>query len=135
MLLFLLACGTPDTSITATGDDTGGADGAPVAEIDPTELVWTDVDVGYSFVQDLTVRNVGVGDLTVYQIDLLSDTGDAYIFDQVQNAVIPAGAEQSWPVTCDLPTAETATASMRVRTDDPAAAEVQVPCTCTPAAG
>lgn len=132
LVLALLACGQPDVNLGSNTDDNTGLTGSAVAEITPAELVWTDADVGFSSVLDLTITSVGDGDLEVYEIALMNDTTGTYVFDRVRDETIAPGEAKTWPVTCDLEEAITAEANLRVRTNDPDATEVSVPLSCSP---
>lgn len=137
VVLGLLAagCAPQDTGFGTGTDDPVGQTGDPIAEITPAELVWTDVDVGYSFVEELTITNVGDGDLAIYEIAILTDPSEAFLLDTAANITLEPAAQQSWQVTCDLATDAVAEGTLRVRTNDPAATEVVVPMTCTPTTG
>lgn len=132
ILLSLLACGVPDTGFGTTDDYEEGLTGEAKAEISPAELVWNDADVGYSSSLDLTIASVGDGELTVYEIALMADTTDTFVFDRVQDVTLAPGESDSWRVTCDLEEAITAEAYLRVRTNDPDQTEVSVPLSCSP---
>lgn len=134
LLLAFLACGEPDTTFANPGDDTAsGVEGTATASITPAELVWTAVDVGYSSVLQLTIASVGDGDLVLYDLSLLNDTTESFVFDRVEDLTLAPGESETFDVTCDLETAITAEANIRVRTNDTTQAEVSVPLTCSPA--
>ena len=135
LLIVILACGQPDTTFAGSGgdDDPSGLDGTATASITPAELVWTGVDVGYSSELQLTIASVGDGDLTVYDLSLLNDTTESFVFDRVEDLTLAPGESESFDVTCDLESAITAEATIRVRTNDATQTEVSVPLTCSPA--
>lgn len=129
----LVGCGGSETGIDAKDGTHTGTTGDPVADISPAEIVWDAAPVGYSVSEQLSITNVGDGVLEIYEISLLNDTTDTFVFDNVSNVELEAGLGDTWEVTCDLEQDSPATASLRIRTNDPEKVEVTVPLTCNPA--
>lgn len=129
----LAGCGGSETGIDAKDGTNPAPTGDPVAEISPTEIVWDAAPVGYSVSETLSITNTGDGVLEVYEISLLNDTTDTFVFDNVADVELDPGLGDSWEVTCDLEQDSPATAALRIRTNDPKQVEVQVPLTCNPA--
>jgi hypothetical protein len=126
-------CAGSETGIGSDGNNLEGPVGEPVAAISPTEIVWDAAPVGYSVTADLSIANSGDGNLEVYEISLLSDSSDSFVFDNVADVTLEPDASQTWSVTCDLEEAITAEASLRIRTNDDTQVEVIVPLTCVAA--
>lgn len=133
LILSVIACSGNNTGFSSNPDEVDGPAGDAAVVIRPLELVWTDLDVGYSYSQDLTLESTGTGDLIVYDIRIVADALDAFFVDEIEDLVMPSGDVQSFPVVADLEVAKPASGTLRIRTNDVNAIEVLVPLNAYPA--
>lgn len=130
-LLFLGACAT-DAGVGGGQDTELAGDG--VMSLAPVPMIFTDLDAGFSSSQDLVVTNTGTGDLTIYDAALVADPSDAFDFVEVdEDLILEAGASQSWIVSATLPGTDMASGTLRIRSNDAAATQVDVALCAYPA--
>lgn len=132
LLVTILACSGNNTGFSTNPGQVDGPSGDGSAVISPLELVWTDLELGYSYSQELTIESAGTGDLIVYDLRVTTDPADAFFFDDVEDFVLPTGESASFPVVADLEVAEAATGTLRVKTNDLENIEVLIPLTAYP---
>ena len=102
--------------------------GAPAMEITPLSLAFGDTAVGETRELPLTFRNSGTGPLLIQSI---TPTLPQFVITGASNAVIAAGAQQSFPVRFAPTAAGLLTGALTVASNDPARPAFTVPVTGT----
>lgn len=132
LILSILACSGNTTGFSSNPDQADGPSGDAAVVISPLEMVWTDLEVGYSYSQNITLESTGTGDLIVYDIRIVADAVDAFFIDEIEDLVMPPGDVKSFPVVADLDVAKPASGTLRVKTNDVNAIEVLIPLSAYP---
>lgn len=127
LILALAGCANTSTGLSSNPDQVDGQEGDAKVVITPTELTWTDLEVGYSYSQTFTLESVGDDDLLVYEIKIVADPLDGFVFDEVEDLVMPPGDLKDFPIVADLETDEPATGTLRIKTNDVDQLEVLIP--------
>lgn len=134
-LALTVGCTTTNQGFSnADTHQTGGVPGAGSLEVEPTELVWTDLDYENQIAssQPIKLTNTGDGTLKVYSV-ALSDSGDGtfYIEDQGQKHLAP-GEDREYTVVATLTEYAMVTGNLQIRSSDADHATVDVPLTAYP---
>lgn len=128
LALGLVGCAQTDTGLGTgnTGDDTI-VTGTGRMELDKTEIVISDIELGYSKSESFTVTSVGDANLQIYEIRIVADVTDSFYFDEVDDVELAVGQTASYTVVADLNSDAPAEGELRLKTSDPDANALIVP--------
>jgi hypothetical protein len=121
------------TGFSSTPEENEGVQGNAVLALSDDALVILDAQVGYSRDGSLTATSAGDGNLLVYEVALLDNTEQIFYFEEPESTLTVApGQALTWRVVATLEREEPAFATLRVRTNDPAANDLRVPVSVYP---
>lgn len=130
-LLSLLACSGTDTVVGAGGNEISTVPEDAAAQLSAISFEWTDVALGYSNSQELTVGSVGEGALQIYEIKLVTNVQSAFYFDEVEDISLEPGQSAPYPIVINLDAdwdvSTYAEGTLRVKTNDVDCVSVMIP--------
>jgi hypothetical protein len=126
-LSLLVGCSPQDTGLSNGPDDQELATGTGKMELDVTEIVISDIMLGYSKSAQFTVTSTGDANLQIYEIRIVADESDVFFFEEVEDIEFAPGQGDTFTVVADLDVAAAADGSLRLRTSDPDNATVTLP--------
>lgn len=131
-LTFLVGCAPQDTTLTNGNDDNDIVTGTGRMTLDVTELVISDIQLGYSKSSRFVISSVGDANLQIYEIRIVADADDTFYFAEVEDIELAPEQTKEFSVNADLDTAEPSFGELRLRTSDPDAANFILPLAAYP---
>jgi len=134
-LALICACGA-ETGFQNTDDDGDFVEGNGKLEWLPAELVFTDLLQSITVSQMLKLTSAGENNLVVYEVRVLNSGGGVFYMGEEEGQITLApGTSREFPVTATMDEwAAEAIGSVRVKTNDPDAIVLEIPCSATPSA-
>jgi hypothetical protein len=127
VLAALIACQS-STGFSSNPNENEGVEGTPILTLSAQELLILDAEVGFSRSGELTGTNTGDGNLKIYEVSVLDDAAQVMYFEEPDQTLTLAPTQSlTWRVVATLETAEPASATLRIRTSDPAANDLRIP--------
>lgn len=127
VLVLLAGCGPQDTAFSNGNGDPDLPTGTGRMEIDKTEILVENINVGYSQSEQFTIKSVGDANLLIYEIRVVTDVDDVFFFDEVEDLEFPPGQEETYSVVADLEVDAPSDGELRIRTNDRDYANLIVP--------
>ena len=130
MLTFLfIACVTGDQTFGAVNEVTGQDQGLAKLEYQPSEIIFTDVDVDFLSSGTLTISSVGDGALSIDKVDITNSADGAFYMDEASTEDLSLLPEISrdFIVTVLMETADVYLGELRVRSNDEDYRDLRIP--------
>lgn len=133
--LALLSACTAETGFQNKAQDNATSEGAGKLELYPSELVWTDLEIGVVESQFLKITSAGEEPLRVYDITVVSSDEGQFSIEAVDEFELEPGQVREFSVQCALSAAEQAVGELRIRNTDPDQNDLRMTLTASPAGG
>lgn len=131
-LLTLAACGDTETGFQQGTDNNATEEGGGVLEFFPTELVWTDLEVGVTASQYAKITSVGTEPLSVYEIGVVSSADGQFTVEDIESFDLQPDGEREFTVQCTLTAEALVEGELRVRSNDADQTDLRISLTATP---
>lgn len=134
LLASLVGCGGETGFQNGTGDN-ATTDASGKMEVYPSELVWTDLEVGIAESQYMKITSAGDEPLRVYDINVVSTAQGQFYMEPVDEFELEKGHTEEFSVKCTLAEAAEAVGELRIKSSDPDQLDLRLTLTAEPAEG
>lgn len=131
-LIALAGCGDTETGFQQGTGENATEEGAGGLELYPSELVWSDLEVGVAASQYAKITSVGAEPLKVYEISVVSSAEGQFTVEEIEEFELQPGGEREFTVQCTLSADAPAAGELRIRNNDADQLDLRIPLTATP---
>ena len=132
LLTSLLGCTAGETEFSDADVETNPADGTGEMAYSPAEFVFTDVEIGVTYNQELTIQSIGEANLAIYLVGLSESADGIFYMEIAEDIILAPGTERSFPVTVTMDEANIAEGEIRISSNDSEDMELRLPITAYP---
>ena len=132
LLTAMIGCTAGETEFSDADVETNPAEGTGEMSYSPAEFVFTDVEIGVTYNQDLVIQSVGEANLSIYLVGLSESADGIFYMEIAEDIVLAPGTERSFPVTVTMDEANIAEGEIRLSTNDSDNLELRLPITAYP---
>jgi hypothetical protein len=130
VVVLFVGCSSLDTTVNDGPEDPGGTGRM---QVDPPDVLLTDLTPGYSKSTPFTITDIGDGELVLYEGRIVADPGGVFSFQDIaEDITLLPGQAVTYTIIADLPDATPADGKLRLRTNDPDADVFTLPLAAWP---
>ena len=124
-----IACGQGDQTFGAVKEVSGQDQGIAMMTIEPSEILFQEVEVGISTGEYLVITSVGDGALTIDSVDITNSVDGAFYLgtSSSEDLSLEPGISREIVATVTIQTDEVHIGEMRVRSNDEDNRDVRIP--------
>ncbi|KAA0206077.1 hypothetical protein EDM68_03660 [Candidatus Uhrbacteria bacterium] len=130
-LALLAACGG-ETGFQQTPGQNTTTEANGQMEVYPSELTWTDLEVGILSREYLKITSTGDETLRIYDISVVSSASGQFTMEEVEEFEVEPGLEREFTVACTLAADLPAQGELRIRSNDPDQIDLRLSLYATP---
>lgn len=132
MLPTLIACGDTETGFQSGTGTNATEEGGGRIELYPSEIVWTDLEVGVTASEYVKITSVGEEPLKVYDIGVVDSAGGQFTVEDIEEFELQPGGTREFTVQCTLSEEAFAAGELRIKNNDADLLDLRVTLTATP---
>ena len=126
---FIIACNRADQSFSATNTDIIGDQGTISMEWSPSELVFMDMEPGFTYSGTIIVTSTGENVLQISKVDVTNSADGIFYTDTSSNTDITLGTDVSrdFIITAQINDNNAYIGEARIKGNDPSHRDVRIP--------
>jgi len=117
LITTLLAC-QGDQTFSQQDADVDNVEGAGMLTYTPKLMTWTDLEVGNTVGQTLTINSVGELNLLIYEARLIQSANGQFYMGETEDKTLGPGQELAIDVVCSLNRDQPIEGVLEVKTND-----------------